>query len=216
MKVIGYVRVSTEKQAEKGLSLEAQRAKVQAYCTLYEYDLVEIVEDAGASAKSMDRPGLQAVLGRLHAGEASGIVVAKLDRLTRRVSDLCQLVETFQAQRWALLSVGEAIDTSSAAGRMVVNLLGVISQWERETIGERTRDALAVLKATGKRLGRPAIGDRAMDMGAVADILRRHEDGQTIRSIAADLQAAGVLTPSGGQWHATTVARVIKRFKERR
>jgi len=113
-RTIAYLRVSTDKQADRGVSLDAQRAKLKAYAELYELDLVEIIVDAGQSAKSLDRPGLQRALAMLKAGEAEALLVVKLDRLTRSVVDLGTLVERYFAPgKAALLSVGEQIDRQS-------------------------------------------------------------------------------------------------------
>ncbi len=143
-RAIAYVRVSTDKQAEHGLSLEAQRARAQAYAALYDLELIGTEIDAGASAKTLNRPGLQRALGQLQRGAAQALLVVKLDRLTRSVKDLGTLVEQyFLDGRWSLLSVSEQIDTRTAAGRMVLNILASVSQWERETIAERTREAMA-------------------------------------------------------------------------
>ena len=138
-RAVAYVRVSTEKRAEQGLSLDAQRAKLTAYATLYELDLVAVEVDGGVSAKTLQRPALQRALRRLKAGESDALPVVKLDRLTRSVKDLGVLVETyFLAGTWSLMSVSEQIHTRTAAGRMVLNILAAVSQWEREAIGERT------------------------------------------------------------------------------
>jgi len=118
-KTIAYLRVSTEKQADRGVSLDVQRAKLKAYAELYELELVEVIVDAGHSAKSLDRPGLQRALRMLKDGDAEALLVVKLDRLTRSVVDLGTLVERYFAPgKAALLSVGEQIDTRSAAGRL--------------------------------------------------------------------------------------------------
>lgn len=109
-RAIGYVRVSTDKQADHGISLDAQRAKIEAYASLYDLDLIEVIVDAGASAKTLDRPGLQRALTLLKSGKADALIVVKLDRLTRSVSDLGTLVEK-HFQKAALLSVAEQIDT---------------------------------------------------------------------------------------------------------
>src|SRR5215468_4995262 len=156
MRAVAYLRVSTEKQADKGVSLEAQRAKVEIYAQLYELDLVDVVVDAGASAKTLDRPGLQSALQMLKARQAEALLVVKLDRLTRSVVHLGQLVEDYFAEgKWALLSVGEQIDTRSAAGRLVLNVLASVSQWERETIGERTSAAMQHKASAGEYTGGP-------------------------------------------------------------
>ena len=118
-RTVAYLRVSTEKQADHGVSLEAQRAKVAAYAQLYDLELVDIVVDAGASAKTLEREGLQRALAMLRAGRADALLVVKLDRLTRSVRDLGDMVEEYFASgRWALLSVGEQVDTRTAAGRL--------------------------------------------------------------------------------------------------
>jgi hypothetical protein len=88
MRVVGYVRVSTEQQAQEGVSLDAQRARIKAYCVSQAISLVDVIVDDGYSAKSLERPGLRAALRMLADGKADGIVVVKLDRLTRSVKDL--------------------------------------------------------------------------------------------------------------------------------
>jgi site-specific DNA recombinase len=151
-KTIAYLRVSTDKQADHGVSLEAQRAKVEAYAALYDLELVEVIVDAGASAKTLDRPGLTKALGALKSGKAEALLVVKLDRLTRSVRDLGALLEGV-FQKAALLSVGEQIDTRTAAGRLVLNVLGSVSQWEREAIGERTSAAMSHMASEGRYTG---------------------------------------------------------------
>ena len=111
------------------MSLDAQRAKVAAYASLYDLELTEVIVDAGQSAKTLDRPGLQRALAMLKSGNADALLVVKLDRLTRSVRDLGALVESYFAPgKAALLSVGEQIDTRSAAGRLVLNVLASVSR----------------------------------------------------------------------------------------
>jgi site-specific DNA recombinase len=226
-RVIGYCRVSTEGQADDGCSLEAQRAKLTAYAALYDLDLVEVVEDAGLSGKSLDRPGLARALARLEAGEASGIVVASLSRLTRRVRDLGVLLDAGFQDRWSLMSVAEQVDTRTSGGRLVLNVLASVSEWERDAAADRTRDALAHLKAQGVKLGGEALGLRRgkkrdeagrllieevrAEARAVSRILELHEAGRSFRDIAAALTAEGLPTKQGGAWHHQTVSRVIRR-----
>lgn len=227
-KVVGYVRVSTEGQADGGVSLDAQRAKLAAYCIALDLDLVAVEVDAGLSAKSLDRPGLTRALGMLTRGDAAALLVCKLDRLTRSVRDLGALVDTyFAAGRWALLSVADSIDTRSAAGRLVLNVLASVAQWEREATAERTRDALAHLRDSGVKLGGAALGwehtdatDAAgrrivaaveVEARAVARILELRAAGHSLRAIAATLTVEGHTTKHGAQWHANTVRRVVAR-----
>ena len=153
MLAIGYARVSTDRQADQGVSLDAQTAKIRAMATVQGAELLDVVVDGGESAKSMNRAGLQRVLDLVRDGKVESVIVAKLDRLTRSVKDLCELLELFEKRRVALVSVAESLDTSTAAGRMVITIMGAVSQWEREAIGERTRDALRHKRANGERVG---------------------------------------------------------------
>ena len=218
---VAYLRVSTEQQATEGVSLEAQRRKVEMYAELYGLDLVAVEVDAGVSAKSLERPALDRARAMLASGEAAALVVVKLDRLTRSVADLGALVEDCNRQGWALLSVSEQIDTRTAGGRLVLNVLASVSQWEREAIGERTRAALAHKRDRGELVGTAPIGTavaadgvkleadpaeaRALDL-----VARLRADGLSIRRIADELNARGV-PARGKRWHPTTVARVLRR-----
>jgi site-specific DNA recombinase len=223
MRVVAYVRVSTETQAERGVSLAAQRAKVEAYGALYDLEIVAVIEDAGASAKTLDRPGLARALAMLDSGEVEGLVVSKLDRLTRSVRDLDALISGWFGRQGgpALLSVGEQIDTRSAAGRLVLNILASVSQWEREAIGERTSTALAHKRARGERTGEVPFGFVVAEDGvalleepAEQEAIRIVEElrgaGLSIRAIASELNARGVAA-RGSKWHPTTVARLLSR-----
>jgi len=220
-RLIGYVRVSTSMQADAGHSLEAQRAKLDAWCALYDADLVDVVIDAGLSASTMDgRPGLVSLLSRLRAGEADGVLVAKLDRLTRSTRDLGELVDRSTRDGWAILSVAEQLDTSSAAGRLVVNVLGAVSQWEREAAGERTSSAMRSMRErllyTG---GRVRYGYRVGDDGclvpdeheqAVLGAVRElHAAGLSLRGIGAELDRRGLVSRSGAPWGPSTVRRLV-------
>src|SRR5258708_40125935 len=123
MQAIGYVRVSTDRQAESGVSLEAQEAKIRAMATVQGAGLGEVIVDGGESAKSLNRPGLQRLIALVNASKVEAVIVAKLDRLTRSVKDLCGLLELFEKRKVALISVAESLDTGSAAGRLVITIM---------------------------------------------------------------------------------------------
>src|SRR5271163_4953651 len=165
MTAIGYVRVSTERQTEQGVSLEAQEAKIRAMVTVQGAELIEVIVDGGESAKSLNRPGLQRLLALINAGKVEAVIVAKLDRLTRSVKDSCGLLELLEKRNVALISVAESLDTGSAAGRLVITIMGAVIQWDREAIGERTRDALRHKRSQGQRVGNIAFGSRLADDG---------------------------------------------------
>src|SRR3954452_15152564 len=131
MRVIGYVRVSTDEQMSSGAGLEAQRQANLAECRRRGWQLVEVLEDAGYSAKDMRRPGVQEALRVLKAGEASALVVAKLDRLSRSMLDFTALMAKAQKQSWALVALDCAVDTSTPAGEAMAHMLATFAQFER-------------------------------------------------------------------------------------
>ena len=222
-RTVAYIRVSTDKQAEHGVSLDAQRAKVAAYASLYDLDLVAVLVDAGVSAKSLQRPALTEALAMLDAGEADALLVVKLDRLTRSVKDLGTLVERYFSRQDgpALLSVSEQIDTRSAAGRLVLNVLASVAQWEREATGERTAAALAHKRAAGEYTGgRVPYGwqlsadgvhlePNGPEQAVIACAVELRESGLSLRKVGAELEARGFLPRSGRGWHAKTVRSLL-------
>ena len=217
MKAIGYVRVSTEEQAKSGLGLEAQIAKIKAYAELFDIELTEIIMDEGISGKTLDREGLQRAIKILKDKKAEGMVIAKLDRLTRNVADLGTLVSTV-FDKAELYSVSEQINTKNAAGRLVLNVLVSVVQWERETICERTKDALQAKKARGEKTG----GNIPFGFDEVNGKLIRNEEEQSIineiknlknkglslRKIAGILNEKGIVTKNGKTWTATQIQRI--------
>lgn len=221
-KAVGYIRVSTDKQAEHGVSLEAQQAKLEAYAALYDLALVEVIVDAGVSAKTLDRPGLQRALHLLRIGQANALLVAKLDRLTRSVKDLGELVEDyFSSDVITLLSVADSIDTRTAAGRLVLNVLGSVAQWERETIGERTSEALAHKHSKGEKTGGDVpYGYRLVSDGKtlmpdeaeqvlLAAIREARVRGLSQRAVVADLTRQGFTTRKGTALSLMQVQRIM-------
>jgi len=221
MKTLGYVRVSTDKQAERGVSLEAQAEKIRAMAVVHNSRLAEIIVDGGESAKSLNRPGMARLLAMVDAGEVQTVIIAKLDRLTRSVKDLCTLLERFERRGVALVSVAESLDTSSAAGRLVLNIMTAVSQWEREAIGERTRDAMRHKRSNGERVGNIPYGYRLATDGrhlekepteqtALAEIRRLRRAGATLRGIAAALNERAFQTRRGTAWRLESVVRVLK------
>ena len=226
MRVVGYIRVSTVDQADGGVSLEAQETKLRQYASLYDLDLVGIGTDAGVSAKTLDRPGLQRALGFLDRKEASGLLIVKLDRLTRSVVDLSTLVTDYFNDH-ELLSVSDSIDTRSAAGRLVLNVLVSVAQWEREVIGERTSEALQHLSKQGVKLGGEAVGwarleetdeegRRAVavverELHTIARIVELREVGLSLRDICRVLTTEGIPTKRGGSWSPKVVRSILMR-----
>jgi site-specific DNA recombinase len=172
MKTVGYVRVSTDKQADRGVSLDAQAEKIRAMAGVHNAELVEIVVDGGESAKSLQRPGMAHLLALVDGKKVQAVIIAKLDRLTRSVKDLCELLERFERRGVALISVAESLDTRSAAGRLVLNIMTAVSQWEREAIGERTRDAMSHKRSNGERVGNIRSATGSAPTGSTSNSIR--------------------------------------------
>ena len=218
-KVIGYVRVSTDQQAESGLSIENQVDKIRGYCSIYDLDLVEIVVDAGESAKSLNRDGIKKVMDLAESGEIEGIVIAKLDRLTRSMKDLHTLLDQV-FNKIDLHSVSEKVDTSSASGRLVLNVLMSVAEWEREAIGERTSQALQAKKKRGEKIGNCRYGwkwengewiENEREQKVIQLIKELRSDGVSFRAIKQHLEAEGVLNRKGkSKWSLSTINKVMK------
>jgi site-specific DNA recombinase len=216
---VAYIRVSTEDQANEGISIPAQEAKLRAYGGGMGWELAEVIVDAGESARTTERPGLQKILGGLRDSSIGRVVVVKLDRLTRSVRDLGDLLDAFNAVDAALISVGENLDTGSASGRLMLHLLVSVSQWEREIVSERTTAALTHKRQERTAYGRTPFGYRreedrllpdAHEQEALAEMQRMDVAGMSYRKIAAMLDARGVRPHCGKAWYASTVRAVLR------
>ncbi len=206
MRVVGYVRVSTGEQAVSGAGLEAQRRAIRDECARRRWDLVAICEDRGSSAKGLQRPGLTNALQTVESGGAEAILVAKVDRLSRSLTDFAGLMERSRRQGWALVALDLGVDTTTPSGEMLANVLAVFAQFERRIIGERTRVALAVRRSEGVRLGRPD----AVPSHTVHRIRSLSESGQSLSGIARTFNAQSVPTSHGGlRWYPSTVRAVL-------
>jgi DNA invertase Pin-like site-specific DNA recombinase len=207
-RVLGYIRVSTDEQAKTGHGLAAQRKAIGDECERRGWDLVGIVgEVKGASAKSLDRTGLQSVLARMDGHEADVLLVAKMDRLSRSLLQGAQVMERAKARRWALVALDLQVDTTTPAGEMLANVVLSTAQYERRLIGERTKAGLQAAVAKGVVLGRR----QSLSVEVVRRIVVERAAGASLPAIAASLVADGVPTAQGGAtWHPSTIAAVLK------
>jgi DNA invertase Pin-like site-specific DNA recombinase len=198
-----YTRVSTEEQAEKRNGLEAQRATIDAEAERRGW-AVEHYTDAGVTGKVIG-PKLREVLELLAFGQGDGLVVAKLDRLSRSIVNAASIIAAAQAQGWSLVVLDLGVDLTTAAGRMVAMNLVNFAQYERELISERTKAGLAAKRARGERLGRP----RLAKPGVVRRIVLDRNAGLSFAKIATALEAEGILSPAGRPtWQPSTVRRI--------
>jgi DNA invertase Pin-like site-specific DNA recombinase len=208
MKLIGYVRVSTDEQVDSGAGLEAQRAAISTECERRRIKLVRIAEDAGISGKSLNgRQGLQDALSAIEGGEADGLIVAKLDRLSRSLLDFAELMERSRRKGWTLVALDLGVDTSTPQGELLASVLATFAQFERRLIGQRTKDALAIKRAQGVRLGRP----RTLPAKVRRRIHTDREKGMSLSAIARQLNEDNVATAQGGaRWWPSTVRAVLE------
>lgn len=223
MKVIAYIRVSTDRQADEGVSLEAQQARATAWCLANGADLEGVFVDAGISGKRADnRPQLQAALDRVCA-TGGVLVVYSLSRLARSTKDTIAIGERLQKHGADLVSLSEKIDTTSAAGKMLFRMLAVLAEFERDLVSERTAGAMAHKRSRGERIGTVPFGFDLAANGAdlvpnaaeqsVLDLVNDlRAAGQSMRTIAAELTHRGIPTKGGkATWTHSTVQRILAR-----
>lgn len=204
--VIGYLRVSADEQAVSGLGLGDQRAVIAAEAARRGWADVEYLSDEGYSARSLSRPAIGTALDKLGKGQASVLVVSKLDRLSRSLLDFATLMDRAKREGWELVVLDLAIDTTVPSGQLMANVMAAFAEYERQLIGARTSAALQQLKAQGKRLGRP----RTLAAEVTAHIVSARAEGQTLAGIAESLNRDGVATARGGaRWYASTVRAVL-------
>ena len=203
--MIGYIRVSTAEQGANGAGLEAQRAAIEAECLRRDWQLVRIDEDV-LSGRTLRRPGLQRALEACRSAEADGVVVAKLDRLSRSLVDFAGLLAEARAGGWNLVALDLGVDLSTPSGEFLANVMASAAQWERRLIGLRTKEALAVKRAQGVRLGRPA----TISPGLARRIRSLRTRGHTLQAICDRLNREGVPTPRGGvTWRPSSLRAVL-------
>ncbi len=221
MKAAGYIRVSTDEQAREGVSLDNQRAKIQAYCQLHDLELVAVLDDPGRSGKDLNREGVQTLLDMIRARKVDAVVVYKLDRLSRRVRDTLSIMDLVDKRGIAFHSITERIDTKSAMGKFFLNIMASMNQWERDTISERTRDALQLKIRNHQRAGQVGYGWRLANDGkslepdeyeqrTICLIQDLNARGFGYRAICKELEREGH-QPVGKQWHHQTIANILQK-----
>src|SRR4051812_22088585 len=200
---LGYVRCSTGEQAAHGYGLAAQEAAIRADAERRGWTLAGVTRDEGATGASLDRPGLRDTLERIARGEASGLIVSRLDRLSRSVVDFGCLLEWFEDAGATLVALDLGVDTSTPGGRLVANVFASVAEWERATIAARTKAGLAAVRAEGKPISRPSLADRPELRERIASL---RAGGMTLQAIADTLNTERVPTLRGGShWRPSSV-----------
>ncbi|GIO63532.1 recombinase family protein [Paenibacillus cineris] len=216
MKVAIYIRVSTEDQARDGYSIRGQKKDLTEYCKANELEIANVYIDDGYSAKDTNRPKLKELLSAAEAGEFKAILVYKLDRFTRSVRDLYDLLEKLNKHGIGFISKQEKFDTTSAMGRAMIGILGVFAQFERETIAERVRMGMVQKAREGKKPGgkHPYGYDKqGQSVPEEFSILRKlrelYMDGLSYQAIAAHFTRLGVKRRKNN-WTASSVALTLE------
>ncbi|MHC2103637.1 recombinase family protein [Methylobacterium sp. CM6246] len=222
-----YTRKSSEEGLEQSFnSLDAQREACAAYVASQRHEgwqlLPTFYDDGGFSGGSMDRPALTRLLADVQAGRIDVVVVYKVDRLTRALSDFAKIVEVFDRRQVSFVSVTQAFNTTSSMGRLTLNVLLSFAQFEREVTGERIRDKIAASKRKGMWMGGlPPLGYDVSDKKLVVNaaeaetvrlIFRRYCSLRSVRLLAAELAQAGILSKArrgadGGGYGAQPLGR---------
>lgn len=205
---VGYLRVSTQEQSDSGLSLDAQRRTIESYAQARGLTIVEWFTDARVSGGTAPakRPAMRNALAALADRQAETLLAAKLDRISRSLADAVDLDRSAAKEGWRITTADQMVDTTTPAGRAAMNMLRVFSEFERDMISLRTREALAEKRAQGVQLGTPS----KLTDAVVERVCRAAYDGESLRAIASSLECDGVLTGSGAAaWHANAVRRVL-------
>lgn len=220
-----YIRVSTDGQVNDGVSLDAQQAKIEAWCFANDITLGAVFVDAGISGKRADnRPQLQAALSAV-CNDGGVLVVYSLSRLARSTKDTIAISEQLGKAGADLVSLSEKLDTTSAAGKMVFRMMAVLAEFERDQVSERTCSAMAHKKSKGERVGEIPFGydlsadgitliENADQLKSIDLIHSLNRKGYSLRAIAEALDNAGVTTKKGARtWNHKTVSNILSRSK---
>jgi len=222
MQVIGYTRVSTVQQAEAGVSLDSQKAKIRAWAELNDYEVLDIHTDAGITGRRVDiRHGLQAAVEAACKHKAA-LVVYSLSRLARNTKETLEISEKLRKAGANLVSLSESIDTTSAAGKMIFGVLAVLAQFESDQTAERVTEAMAYAKAQGRRIGsipygyklnndkRTLVKDES-EQTVIQQIQELRKSGMTLRAIASELEKRGIKTKTGlVKWSPKVLQGILK------
>jgi DNA invertase Pin-like site-specific DNA recombinase len=205
--LVPYRRVSTREQADKGAGLDAQRTGLTFGLQLKEataltWDCV----DRGKSGKSLKRDGLDQTLKLIRAGEAGGLIVSKLDRLSRSLLDFAYLMTTADKEGWNIVALDLGVDLSTPSGKAMAGMLAVFAEFERNVISQRTKDGLAEKRDQGVRLGRPV----EIQLPLLDFIVAQYLETQNYSEVARRLNESGTPTVQGGkQWYPMVVSKLV-------
>src|ERR1019366_5357679 len=206
LRALTYGRVSTGRQAASGISLDDQAEKLAEVVVNRGWVHIAHLTDPGLSGRKMtNRKGLLDALGRLDRREADVLVAAKIDRVSRSTTDFARLLDQAEKKGWKLVVLDADVDTTTAAGRLLVDVVSAAASFESRRIGERAKSVHAVRRSQGKRAGQAPLLPGKVRFR----IAHEHAEGKSLNAIAATLNMEGVPTAKGGRWHASTIRHVV-------
>lgn len=226
---MGYIRVSTEEQAKEGISLSNQQKKIETYCDLYGHELLDLIVDAGQSAKSVNRPGMKKLIQitSVKKSGVDGILICKLDRLFRSAEEALRYSRKWDKNGIALISVHEKLDTQSAMGRFYFTIMAAVAEMERNVIGERCRDILKYKSDKNEKLGGyvpygydvevrdgvKVLVENTQEQDVLVLVKGLRDEGYSLSAIARDLEDRGIPTKKGKRnWTAMQIKRFLTKF----
>lgn len=221
MKLVGYVRVSSEGQRDN-TSIPEQVRRITAYCDAYGHELLDLYQEVGSGKDTKNRPQFLAAMDHVANG-ADGIIALKLDRIARNCRDVLTLVEdVLQPNNKALVLLDLNVDTSTSVGKMILTMMAAVAELERSQISERTQGGRkAKAEKGGYAYGSPPFGFKSVEGELVinpeeieiVDVIRRHhKSGKSLRAIAAYLNQKGYKPKRGNIWQHTSVKCVLDRL----
>ncbi|MCR6095408.1 recombinase family protein [Salipaludibacillus agaradhaerens] len=220
MKCAIYVRVSTDEQVKEGFSIPAQKERLKAFCLSQGWDIVEEYIEEGWSAKNLDRPIMQRMLKDIKHKDIDIILVYRLDRLTRSVLDLYNLLQVFEKNDVSFKSATEVYDTSTAMGRLFITLVAALAQWERENLAERVKFGIEQMIDEGKKPGGHSPFGYQFDKhfnctiieneaAVVKKIFTWYANGYGYRTISNNLNYLKVKPRLAKEWNFNSVREIL-------
>ena len=217
-----YLRVSTEEQAKEGFSINAQKEKLTSYANINDWEIYDFYIDDGISGKNItDRPSVNRLIEDVKSGKVNNVLIYKLDRLTRSVKDLINLIELFEQHNCSFNSVTEKLDTSNAVGRMFIKIIGIFAEFERENLAERVSFGYEQKTREGNYTNTNGVNgyDYIVGTGELVvnevekDIVNRifdlYLEGTSMLKIAKKFNQEQVPTKRGGDWSQATIKSIL-------
>ena len=222
MKVLGYIRVSTKLQSEKGNSLKLQSSKIKDYCRLNDFNLIEIYEDRGISGMSIDkRDGYKEMVEYLTNNKIDGVVVWSLSRLGRKMKDVVEFMDTLKQNNINFFSIKENLSNNDKVGSLIMNILGSINEFEVEVIRERIKDVKRNKKENGEVYGRLQYGwnnengkliKNTYEFSIIKRVKNLRSRGYSWRKIANRLNDDNIQSKDGNIWYDGSLYNMMRSY----